>query len=273
MMKTTLFTFSFFIFLISCSSFAAPEWTVAIYAGLDEEEVASFGDPILAKLLEADALPDVQLLVEHDTALSDGVIRTEVSYQLQPQKIVTTFPELDSADQNNFANFLAWVKQRQTGRGLIVILMTHSWGWKGIIQDFTIPNAPDANTMMTFPNFGQALRDSGLKTNILFLDSCVAGNVEIMQDLRGTADFIVASQRETPYSGFPYDYFFDSLKNFRVSQTRALSATMPGLYAKSFGRSGALAPIEKEYNVVTVVTVDMSKWDNFVNKFDAMFEH
>jgi hypothetical protein len=156
MMQTILFTFSFFIFLFSCPSFAAQEWTVAIYAGLDEEEIASFGDPILAKLLEAEALPDVQLLVEHDTALVDGVIRTEVTYHRQPQKIVTSLPELDSADQNNFANFLAWVKQRQTGRGLIVILMTHSWGWKGIIQDFTIPNAPDTNTMMPFPNFGHA---------------------------------------------------------------------------------------------------------------------
>jgi hypothetical protein len=45
---------------------------------------------------------------------------------------------------------------------------------------------------------------------------------------------------------------------------------MPGLYAKSFGRAGSLALMEKEYNVVTAVTIDMSKWDHFVHKFTSL---
>ena len=242
------------------------EWTVAIYAGIDEEEIAAASDPVIARMLAGDLPESVQLLLEKDTWGDTGVVRVEKEGKRQISR--ADFPEHDSSDPAKFGAFLEWVKARAHGKYTLLVMSTHSWGWKGIIQDFTLPDAPGKNRMMPLRVFAGLFESSGWHPDVMVLDACVVGNVDAIAELSKISRYVLASQRETPFQGLPYEDLFAELATKRMTPRR-LTRELPERYVREYGRDGNFAKPEGEFDVVTFVGMDMSRWDAFVARFAA----
>jgi hypothetical protein len=246
-----------------------PRWTFVIYAGTDEEELAEYTDPIIESLITATLPENVELLIEQDTAGPGGVRRILRRGKAKP--IIQELPEHDSASEERILDFLSWVKSQSSGVYSVFTVMTHSWGWKGMIQDFELPGHPGEDTMMPLRVFSRALKDSGARFDVVFLDSCVLGNVEAVQELKTSARYLVASQRETPFNGIPYIPLLRSLADARLTP-RALASEIPARYVAPYLRRGSLASTEGEYDVITVTALDLAKWQPFVAEFRKLVE-
>lgn len=263
----------FIVFAALCLSapltFASTtDWTVAIYAGIDEEEIDQFSNPIIQEILGIPLHQNIELFIQKDSYGAGGVDR--IYKHGKGPSTHQLLEEHDSADPRVFKDFVEWVDQHSTGRRRLFVIMTHAWGWKGIVQDYTVPNQKE-DTMMALRKFADILRASYRPIDGLFLDSCVLGNAESIDELRGTARYIVASQRETPYVGYPYHELFAMLAQPELSM-REVARRIPRQYVAAHSRGGSLVAREGEYDVVTAVAVDMEKWDLFVGEFATLVQ-
>lgn len=232
---------------------AAPDWSLLVYAAVDSDDLEAHADAALRELLEAGLPENAELLMETD-AYGDKPVRRTIRRGTAPP-VDTVIPEQDSAAPETLERFLEWANASAWGRRRMLLVITHSWGWKGIIQDFTLPGGP-GDTMMPLPEFSRILRK--WPSDVLFLDSCVLGNAEVLEELKGTAEFIVASQRETPYGGFPYAELLGMLAS--APEPGELARDIPEKYVSAYARGGARAAAEGSYDIVTAAAVDMRKW-------------
>ena len=244
----------------------AVEWTVAIYAGIDEEEIAQASDPVFEQLSKSDLPAAVQLLIEKDGWGDGGVVRIEKRGKSRATRI--DLPEHDSSDPVRFAAFLAWAKSRARGKHTLLIMATHAWGWKGIIQDFTVPGEPGKNRMMPLRVFTETLRQSGLRPEAVVMDACVLGNVDAVHELLPITRYLLVSQRETPFQGLPYDGLFEELARPGMT-ARRLAREFPERYVREYGRDGRLSKPEGEFDVVTFAGLDLARWGPFAERFRA----
>lgn len=245
---------------------AAPRirWSVVVHAGIDEEELAGHAEAAINSMFGL-VLPDnVELLIETDMFSKDGLKR--FIRRGSAPAVMIDLPEIDSADTGTFENFLDWAAANATGEHRLFVAATHSWGWKGIIQDYNVPGKKGEDTMMPLRDFSRVLRSSALKPDVLFFDSCVLGNAEPVEEMKGTAPYLVVSQRETPYGGFPLSALLPHLSDTKATPL-GIAKIIPQLYAGAYSRGGMMSGPEGEYDVVTVAAIDMSRWSAFTSDF------
>ncbi|MBI2521123.1 MAG: hypothetical protein HYV97_11915 [Bdellovibrio sp.] len=246
---------------VFCSQ--SPKWSLVIYAGTDEEDLSHHSEPLLQTLIDQLVIPEgVELLMEQD---SFGLRPVSRIIKKGNAVSVSYIPEADSAAPEVFSSFLDWAKKNKRGTHTLFVIVGHSWGWKGIIQDFSIPGLSDTDTMMPVRIFAKTLQDSALFPDVALFDSCITGNAEFIDEFRSRVPYLVASQRETPYGGMPFRPLLELLSS-RPSP-RVLAKALPKMYVRAYAREGEMSPEEGEYDVVTTVSIDMGKWEYFVTAF------
>jgi len=193
-----------FILLLCLPASSAPasarlEWSIIIYTGTDEEELALNYDPAFQKILDAPLPANMELLTEHDTHRPDGTFRT-IRRGVAPIERIA-LPEQDSAHPRSMAEFLKWASVNARGEKRLFMIITHSWGWRGVIQDYTLPGKPGADSMMPLRELARVMREEKFRPDIFWLDACVLGNVELIEEFKKTSPYLIVSQRSMPYSG------------------------------------------------------------------------
>ncbi len=261
------------IFIVVCfSAFSAsaasrPEWSVIIYIGTDEQSLGVKYDPRFQQILDVPLPANMELLAEQDTHLPDGTFRT-IKRGLSPVER-TVLPEHDSADPRSMADFLRWAGKNARGKKRLFMLITHSWGWRGIIQDFTIPGKPETDSMMPLRELARVMREERFRPDVFWLDACVLGNVEPIQEFKDAAPYLIVSQREMPYSGFPADRLFGMLGRPGLTP-REFVRRIPEQYIRAYARNSPLLTKEGEYSVTTVAGIDTGKWKAFTKDFRGL---
>ncbi len=245
----------------------AADWSIVILGGLDEEEIASYSDPVIEKILNSELPSNVEVIMQVDSHGNQNDARyiKRAGFQVQKQPM----REMDSANVNNFKSFLRWSKKNIQSQNVIFILMAHSWGWKGLLQDFGIPSQPSKNTMMPVREFSGAMQEVGFRPAVFLVDACVMGTVESVDYLIQTTDYLAVSQRETPYAGFPYVDLFKMLSNKSLQAIDAARA-IPGMHASAFARGGKQVQAEGEYFFTSSVVVDSNNWESFRGQFKKL---
>ena len=247
---------------LAWSKTGALDWTVAIYAAIDEEEIDHYAEPLIREILNLPLGANTELFLEKDAFKDKHVYRYYRQGSDERKRYAKR--EHDSASAETLEKFIEWVDKNATGKHRLLIIMTHAWGWKGITQDFTVPgNKKD--TMMPVDEFAAVLRKSIAPIDVLFLDSCVLGNAEPIDEMVGAARYLIASQRETPYAGYPYSKLFDMLGE--NASPLEVARRVPHQYVEAFARGGSRVEREGEHFALGVVSVDLKKWDAFADLF------
>ena len=94
-----------------------------------------------------------------------------------------------------------------------LVLWSHASGWLDFGKspsETTRSWGIDGNYQMSVQNLASALK--GQDFDFIWFDCCYMGNIETLYELRGAADYIVASPTEVKLTGMPYNitipYFF-----------------------------------------------------------------
>ncbi len=245
---------------------ARPDWSIIAYIATDEEDLAKNYDERIAQIFATPLPGNLEFIAERDTFKPDGVER--ILRQGAAEPVLFPLPEADSASPEHFAEFLDWAAKNARGKKKLLLVITHSWGWRGIIQDFTLPGAPGKDSMMPLSSFATALAKSALKPEVMWLDACVLGTTECIEEFKRTAPLLLLSQREMPYSGFPYDQLLSLLgKN---PSPREFARILPARYVEAYAHNGIMTTEEGLYFVTCMASVDTAKWDPFARDFAAL---
>lgn len=110
-------------------------------------------------------------------------------------------------DTAMLTNFLKWAKKHYTAKNIVLSLSDHGSGtdyetteggaWNDIPsrslcsdEDSRITND---NRLLTTTDIKQALSQSGLQPNVIWMDCCLQASCEVAYQLKGVADYLVSS--------------------------------------------------------------------------------
>ena len=180
-------------------------WTVAIYMSgsntlsenvqqdLDEMVDASLGGDVrVVALVDQDAYGDCKVV-----ALEDG------AWVESPTSVVNALwgVEVDMGDPATLRDFATWAFAEYPSDFRSLDLWGHGAGWAGVCMD--------SGSWLTMPEVESAL--VGLHIDLLSIDACQMGMVEVAYELRNCADVLVTSEKDVPAEGWHYGNWLEQL--------------------------------------------------------------
>jgi hypothetical protein len=132
--------------------------------------------------------------------------------------------EVNMADPKTLVDFVTWAMKAYPADKYVLILSDHGMGWPGALTDpeparrinSQIPLVGAIGNLMYLPLLDGALGDirtqTGLdKFELIGLDACLMGHIEVFDALAPHARYAVASQEVEPALGWAYTGFLQHL--------------------------------------------------------------
>jgi hypothetical protein len=298
---------------ISSSAATIEEWTIFVYAAGDEPEVRA---SMLAAMQSMESIPSlrenrrVNLVVQHDDVGDDPNYRYRLQFappappgsprlrtppiaESEVRRIDANFRyrERNSGDPRTLKEFLSWGVAAYPARHYALLLIGHSWGIAGHMQDFhfdgqtykrssIITNYELRRILEEVLREQRALIPEG-KLDALFIDSCIGGQFEVALELKDLVSYFFASSIETPYFGLDYSHAFDAFiravnaeGSFTPTQMHALLEellrTMVATYVNDHAPGGPGVLQEQEYTPIAVFALRSEKLDAVARTFGAL---
>jgi hypothetical protein len=114
--------------------------------------------------------------------------------------------ELDLGDPETLSSFVIWAAGAYPADRYMLDLWGHGNGWPGI--------CPDKSDYLNTRELGTALSvisGAGVNLDIVSMDACQMGMIEVAYEIRDYADYALFSQKDVPLDGWPYDDFLRCL--------------------------------------------------------------
>lgn len=150
--------------------------------------------------------------------------------------------EVDSADANTLVEFADWSQSQYPSHYTFLSLVGHGDGWapnRRVGQLLSRDNNDQlggywwgAGGMLSDDHSQQVMKTLALKDaiatisaanqiDVIYLDACLMGAVEVMAELSPYADYMVAHENIT-WTIYPYDQYFHSIDGTTTPETLAL---------------------------------------------------
>jgi len=204
------------------------EWTILVYAGGDEVGIYPSIRAMLKRFQNISSLTptsQVNLIAQHDDFGKDDNFRYSFQFHRDalpggdlpnPADIVAQLGEQDSSHPLTLKRFLRWGVQNYPARHYILIMAGHSWGQRGLIQDFYTPEKGTVEHASMIRNYEfrrileEIYRENGNlipegKFDLLFVDACIYGQLEMAIELKDVFRYFAASTIDVPDNSLPYD--------------------------------------------------------------------
>jgi len=193
-------------------------WTIMVYMAADNSVPLPWEDDInemeaaeqaqntnIVALLDTYGGPDSRLLrIVHDSNGLDGTI---VSTELDDNGEVISGGEVNTGSPDTLRDFIDYCASSFSAHRYVLILWGHGAGWHGL--------CPDGYDFLTLPELRSALSQSiaamGRPLDLVGVDACAQGSIEMIRELRGVTDVFVASEKDVPYEGLPYVLVLNTL--------------------------------------------------------------
>jgi hypothetical protein len=140
-------------------------------------------------------------------------------------QLVQDLGEANMSDPNTLVDFVAWAVQTFPADKQVLILSDHGMGWPGGMSDpapaaraeSSAPLASAIGNLMYLNNLDAALQtireQTGLdKLEMIGLDACLMGQVEVLDMLAPHARYAVVSEETEPALGWAYTGFLQALE-------------------------------------------------------------
>lgn len=262
---------SFFVLVaVSCSSEmgmdgpAAPRRTVLVYLAGDNslsDEVREKMDALVAGWHNAQD----NLLIYQDSRDVDGtpsLMKVEVGEAGAYTEVVKEYPEANSADPEIFSAVLRDVISGYPAPSYGLLLFSHGTGWlpEGRYTNLQQERSGGSSLRSIMEDNGREMAIAGFAAAIpdgqfdfIVLEACLMASVEVAYELRGKADYLLASSAEILSPGFTpvYPAVLDAL--FRQPE-----ADLPAVARSYYDHCNSLDP---PYRSATVSVVRLERMD------------
>ncbi len=155
-----------------------------------------------------------RMLIDRRRQDSDGIVST----------MAEELGEVDMASAATLGAFVRWTRERCPGRRYGLIVMGHGSGLVDLPHPFVrlpsqvcgVCHDETSGTRMSAADLGAALRslvrDTGEPLiDVLFLDACLTGLLEVVYELRGACRYVTASEYVMLTPGAPWDQILAGL--------------------------------------------------------------
>jgi hypothetical protein len=117
--------------------------------------------------------------------------------------------DADMSRRSTLSDFLSWGIRSFPARHYMVVLADHGAGFMGALADYkTRKNMPLPEIREAL---GEAREKTGIKPDVLVMDGCLMGEVEVARELGNEADYLVATE-SVNFSCLPFQ---EALKEAR----------------------------------------------------------
>jgi hypothetical protein len=269
---SVLVIFTLFLFIASAQ---AREWTIMVYMCGDN----GMNDQVqedLSEMIEIGSTPQVQIIAQVDNLPSDPNPTTR-RYRIEQDtlKLIADLGEKDMADLNVVLDYIRFCRSTYPANNYCLILWDHGSGWyptqnpiqRSIIYDYTDHDSisvagGEFNQLMV-----ETRRILGKKLNLLVMDACLMGEVEVAYEAKDGADIMVASEALVPLNGLPYEEVFTSIVTQPELTPKEFAQAVVRNYANSYN-GGSQGFID-----VTFSAVDLTKLETFSADLDELIKY
>ena len=145
--------------------------------------------------------------------------------------VLAHFPDADMGDWRHLAEFIAWGKANYPAKKYLLVVGGHGSGWRGVKPPAGAAKGisydePSGNHISP-AELAQAIKTGG-GVNVYASDACLMQTVEVVYDLKDSAEYVVGSQETTPGSGWNYEVFLKALAANPGDSFSAAQAIMKG---------------------------------------------
>ncbi len=229
------------------------EWTVLIYVSarnnlgleaikdVNEMEAAGSTDKVnvvveMARIVTAPPFNPFSSVQEPVPPQADWtgsrrfLIKKDADALAITSPVLAHFPDADMGDWRHLADFIAWGKANYPARKYLLVVGGHGSGWRGVKPPAGAKgisyDEPSGNHISP-EELARAIKAGG-GVNVYASDACLMQTVEVVYDLKDSAEYVVGSQETTPGSGWNYEVFLKALAASPGDSFSAAQAIMKG---------------------------------------------
>lgn len=195
-------------------------WTFLVYMAADNNLEAA-GLLNIDMMEQIGSTNDVNIVVQYDrngqydptldwTGCRRYYITKDDTTGVIGSELIEDLGNVDTGDVNNLVSFVEWGMTKYPAEKYAVILWDHGSGWKhkgqtlakGICWDDTSGNHITENQLRD--GLARIAAYDGKKIELVGMDGCQMAHIEVMYDCMNSANYVVFSQHNVPFNGFPY---------------------------------------------------------------------
>ncbi len=300
----TAFIFSIFLFAFLTTGAIGAEkkaWTLLFFISGDEEAIDAWSRVPIRKLeqlgsdkdhwivahtdfywdekgTEFISEPARRYLIEKHPGPFDGHDFSTLA--IQSPEIWRSEAETDSAARANLGAFLQWAIPRYPAEHYALFVLGHSWGWRGVGEDVNpgamLPENPGGPvvdysmaSLAEMKNAVSSIFSKERPLDLLVLDACNDGVLEIAYEFRDLARVYAASPTEMTFNSF--DYTRSLSRKYRTPQELAKFLVLDAI--PTYGRGGFQAIEEGDYPALAITAVDLQKLKTYWKTWKEFVEH
>jgi hypothetical protein len=258
--KQLIFLLSLFLLF----NFAqARDWTIMVYMCADNGLDDSFD---LAEMMAVGSTPQVQIIVQTDNLPSHSP-PTTCRYKIEKDSLIliVDLGEKDMADITVATDFVKYCRSSYPANNYCLVLWDHGSGWyptpnriqRSIIYDYTNQDSISVANGEFRQLLAEVKKALGKKLNLLVLDACMMGQIEVASEVSENAEILVASEALVPLDGLPYSEAFQPVITNPTLKPKEFARAIVEAYADSYnGGSQGTIP-------VTLSAIDLTRLENF----------
>ena len=191
-------------------------WTIMIYVDGDNDL-----DPYAIQNINSMELvgstDKVKIIVQYDSYGYAGARRYYITKDYDQvninSPIIEDIGEVNMGTGETLVDFIQFCTKNYPAQKYSLILWNHGGGFKkpGSLQKDICWDETSGDDALTIPEVEHALNQSGAYFDLLAMDACLMGMLEVAYEVRNHTEIFVASEDNVPGEGFNYQHFLENL--------------------------------------------------------------
>lgn len=174
--------------------------------------------------------------------------------------------EAGLASGNTLRSFLEGVATRHPARRQAVVLKGHGDAWRGLCDDQSVPGILPRSELATALRAFTAARSAPI--DLLALDACSMGTLEVLRSVAPSASAIVVSQDILMARSFPYAALGRLVRDASQADGPTLARALVAAYEEVSGSGAGGCSRDRRCGIVAAFTADRAS--AVVEAFDTM---
>ena len=252
---------------------AAPrKWTIAMYWASDNN-LDEYTDYFVSLWMQ-------HLTNTEDVALCVFMDRLELPANISTLTEdgwveVVNLGEVNSSSPETLSSFIeyALTEPSLASDNFMLMIQDHGNGYLGLCSDEGLPDSDLPGAWMSIDDLGKGIwagQEAADRTiDIIALDACTMGTVEIAYELRGAASYLVVSELGVPFDGMNYMALLSGLSEDPDIEPLDLACKLvddyEAWYSAPLGTYPTLYPYMQDFGSLSVI--DLNALDMLVSAF------
>ncbi len=198
------------------------KWTFIVYAAGDNNLMESIRRDISQLNQLKKANQDINVVGLFDSGFQDYIAVQEgnlsrtgaVKFKLDgktrtdfPGRVLSHEGQVNMGDPKTLRDLILWAMRKYPAEHYALLIIDHGQGWLGIAhdEDFVTKSGDDRLTSEELRQaLSQVKKRTGKKIDLVIMDACLMGQLEVLYQLKEFVNFVIASEAREKEEGWDY---------------------------------------------------------------------